>query len=49
MSGRAADDRPMQPSVFIDKLAAAGSIVFDDGWQLTSDGKKFLEKVQERR
>ncbi len=43
MYGRAADDRPMQPSVFVDKLAAAGSIVYSDGWKITEEGKEFLE------
>jgi hypothetical protein len=46
MSGRATGDRPMQPSVFVDKLAAAGSIIFDDGWIITPEGRAVLEAVQ---
>jgi hypothetical protein len=48
MLGRAADDRPIQPSVFIDKLAATGSIVFDEGWQVTAEGERFLERTEEK-
>jgi hypothetical protein len=42
MSGRAQDDRPMQPSVFVDKLAAAGGIIFDKGWVITPEGRAVL-------
>jgi hypothetical protein len=40
---RAQDDRPMQPSVFVDKLAAAGGIVYDEGWVITPEGLALLE------
>ncbi len=43
MLGREANDRPMQPSVFVDKLAAAGSIAYSNGWMITQEGKEFLE------
>jgi hypothetical protein len=43
MSGRAPDDRPMQPSVFVDKLAAAGGIIYDEGWIITPEGRAMLE------
>jgi hypothetical protein len=38
MSGRNPGDNPMQPSVFVDKLAAAGGIIYNDGWQITPEG-----------
>jgi hypothetical protein len=43
MSGRTQGDRPMQPSVFVDKLAATGSILYDDGWIITPEGRTVLE------
>jgi hypothetical protein len=43
MSGRHEGERPMQPSVFLDKLSAAGSVSFSDGWMITEDGKELLE------
>jgi hypothetical protein len=46
MSGRNPDDRPMQPSVFIDKLAAAGAILYNEGWQLSIDGEEFLAAIE---
>jgi hypothetical protein len=49
MSGRNADDRPLQPSVFIDKLADAGSIAWSDGWIITEEGKELLEVIREQR
>jgi hypothetical protein len=45
-SGRAQDDRPMQPSVFVDKLAAAGGIIFDKGWVITPEGRALLETAR---
>ena len=45
MSGKQPNENPMQPSVFIDKLAAAGGIIYDDGWILTSEGKEMLERI----
>jgi hypothetical protein len=47
MSGREPGDHPMQPSVFIDKLSAAGGIVWDDGWQISKEGKELLEVINE--
>jgi hypothetical protein len=46
MSGRAPEDRPMQPSVFVDKLAAAGAIVYDEGWVVTPEGRAVLEAAK---
>jgi hypothetical protein len=46
MLGRSEDERPLQPSVFIDKLAAAGGIAWDDGWIITEEGKELLESVR---
>lgn len=45
MSGRQSTDNPMQPSVFVDKLAAAGGIIYDDGWIVTPEGKEMLEGI----
>jgi hypothetical protein len=49
MSGRPEGERPMQPSVFIDKLAASGGIAFDDGWMITEEGKELLDVILERK
>jgi hypothetical protein len=46
MSGRALDDRPMQPSVFVDKLASAGGIIYDEGWIITPEGRAMLETAR---
>jgi hypothetical protein len=46
--GLAPGDRPMQPSVFIDKLEAAGGIFWNDGWQITTEGKELLETIKKR-
>lgn len=48
MSGRQPNDNPMQPSVFVDKLAAAGGIIYDDGWIVTPEGKEMLERILSR-
>lgn len=47
MFGREPDDRPMQPSVFVDKLAATGSIVYNEGWHISEEGKEFLRRSKE--
>lgn len=43
-----ADGEPqkMQPSVFVDKLEAAGGIEYRDGWVLTEEGRDFLEELR---
>jgi hypothetical protein len=46
MSGRGIGDRPMQPSVFVDKLAAAGVIVFNKGWVITPEGRTLLQEIK---
>lgn len=43
MDGIAPGNRPMQPSVFIDKLASAGVIVFEQGWVITPEGLSILD------
>ena len=46
---RLVDGEPqtMQPSVFIDKLEAAGGIEWRDGWVLTEEGKSYLAELHE--
>jgi hypothetical protein len=46
MVGREADDRPIQPSVFIDKLEKTGAIYWEKGWIISSEGKDFLESLE---
>jgi hypothetical protein len=46
--GRKSDDRPLQPSVFIDKLEAAGGIHWNEGWQLTKEGRELLATIKNR-
>ena len=48
MANRDPGDRPIQPSVFIDKLEKAGGIYWDGGWLITPEGKELLETLQER-
>lgn len=36
----------MQPSVFVDKLDRAGAIAWDKGWNLTEEGREFLEELK---
>jgi hypothetical protein len=48
LSGRQPGDRPMQPSVFVDKLAAAGGIGWDEGWIITEEGKELLDTLKDR-
>jgi hypothetical protein len=48
-SGRVPGDRPMQPSVFIDKLAVAGGIAWDSGWQITEEGSELLEAIKAKQ
>jgi hypothetical protein len=47
--GRDEGERPLQPSVFIDKLAAAGGIAYGDGWLITEEGKELLESIREQK
>ncbi len=37
----------MQPSVFVDKLERAGALVWKEKWELTEEGRKFLEGLKE--
>jgi hypothetical protein len=47
MVGREPGDRPLQPSVFVDKLAAYGGINFNNGWMVTKEGKELLDAIRE--
>ncbi|MDR1184028.1 MAG: hypothetical protein LBK67_04455 [Coriobacteriales bacterium] len=49
MVGRDPDDRPAQPSVFVDKLEKAGGIYWEEGWVITEEGREVLEMLRERR
>ncbi|MDR1713721.1 MAG: hypothetical protein LBR39_06170 [Coriobacteriales bacterium] len=49
MLGRAEGDRPIQPSVFVDKLAAVGGIVWNKGWIISEEGKELLDTIQARK
>jgi hypothetical protein len=37
------DNRPIQPSVFVDKLERAGLIFWQDGWKVSPAGKELVE------
>lgn len=43
----AEDGVTLQPSVFVDKLEAAGAISFDGGWMITVGGKEMLDAIDE--
>ncbi|MCL1799247.1 MAG: hypothetical protein FWG23_05890 [Eggerthellaceae bacterium] len=45
-ANRNAGDRPIQPSVFIDKLEKAGGIYWEEGWRITPEGKELLEALE---
>jgi len=49
MIGRKPDESPMLPSVYVDKLASAGGLVYDQGWIITTEGKEMLEKISEEK
>ena len=36
----------LQPSMFVDKLEAAGAIAFDGGWMTTAQGKEMLDTIK---
>ena len=46
MDGRTYSEGPMLPSVFIDKLSAAGGITFREGWMITEEGKELLNSIK---
>jgi hypothetical protein len=46
MAGRGPNDRPMQPSVFIDRLERAGGIFWQDGWMVTDEGRGLLDSIK---
>ena len=37
----------MQPSVFVDKLERNGALVWDKGWNLTEEGREYLEELKQ--
>jgi hypothetical protein len=41
-------NNPLKPSVFIDRLESSGGLVWDkaQGWQITAEGRRFLEIIQ---
>ena len=41
-------DRPVQPSIFIDKLERAGVIFWDEGWLTTEEGIQLREALNNR-
>lgn len=41
-----ATDVPLQPSVFIDQLERSGGLVWDGSWNITAEGRRFLELMQ---
>lgn len=49
MVGRAPSDRPLQPSVFVDKLEKAAAIYWEKGWIISDEGREILEILKERR
>lgn len=49
MAGREAGDRPLQASVFVDKLERAGAIYWEGGWLITPEGREVLETLKERK
>ena len=49
MAGRASDEIPLQPSVFVDRLERAGGICWNNGWLITDEGREVLETLRERR
>ena len=40
------EPQTMQPSVFVDKLEAAGGMEWRDGWVLTEEGRAYLEELR---
>ena len=41
------EPQAMQPSVFVDKLEAAGAVEWRDGWVLTDEGRSYLQELRE--
>ena len=39
------DGTKIQPSMFVDKLGAAGAVSFDGGWMITAEGKEMLDAI----
>lgn len=38
---------PIEPSVLVSRMESAGALVWDDGWKLTREGRKYLEGLIE--
>ena len=49
MLGRDPKDRPIQPSVFVDKLEKAGAIYWERGWIITEEAKGLLDTLKVKR
>lgn len=41
------EPQTMQPSVFVDKLEAAGGVEWRDGWVLTDEGRSYLQELRD--
>lgn len=41
--GREGEAQPLMASVFVEKLEAAGGLVYENGWKITAKGKEVLE------
>jgi hypothetical protein len=46
MAGRVPNDRPAQPSVFVDKLEKTGGIYWEQGWITTEEGREVVEMLR---
>jgi hypothetical protein len=45
-AGRDADQAPLSPSLFVDKLSAVGAVAYSDhGWKATKEGEEALEEL----
>jgi hypothetical protein len=42
-----ATNLPLKPTVFIDRLESSGGLVWDKGWRITPEGRRYLEAFQE--
>jgi len=49
MANRKPDDRPIQPSVFVDKLEKAGGIFWESGWIITPEGRELLATLEKSK
>lgn len=40
-------DMPIEPSALVSKMERAGALVWDDGWKLTREGRRYLQTLME--